>query len=130
MPDTTAENELINRTKQELGVLLPGFDDAIIGTLMDLLMDLVTNCFDGGGNDDITPQQAVHKVKNLSPLRRAAFKAQLKKRARLDGVRDANNVAPLAVQAVEKVAKSATPAECEAFAAYLIPIAKNEFEML
>jgi hypothetical protein len=127
MADTQVENEFTNRVETKLSAASPGFDPAMITTLIDTLMELVSGFC---GDKNATPEQAVENVSRLSTFQRAALRARLKRNARERGVKDARKLADITADAVETVAKEATPQERVAFAAYLKPMSDDEFSMI
>jgi hypothetical protein len=117
------ENELMGRVQEELNQTAPGFDPTIIPTFIELLMSLFTNC----GGDPVTPEQAVEKVKKLSPFQQAMLRARLSNAAKRKKIKDARNLADKTADAVEKVAKASTPEERVAFATYIQNITSDDF---
>ena len=105
-------------------------DPAIITTLIAMLTDLFASCFGGGTTTALTPDEAVDKVSNMTLFQKSMLKSRLKKRARDEGVRDAEKLSSLAVNAVTDVALEATPQERVAFAAHVLPIANSDFTMI
>lgn len=125
---SAVENELVSRVNTLLETEAPGFDPTIITTMMDLLMELLAGC--GQSSATITPDRAVERVKNLSGFEKSMLKSRLKKRARQNGVKDADNISPIAVNAVQCVAVSATPDEQYVFAKTVLNIASPDYEMI
>mgnify|MGYP000938576841 CR=1 FL=1 len=122
------ETVLTSRINDQLELVAPGFDPAIISTMMELLMDLLSNC--GNKTSEMKPEDAVERVKNMSGFEQAMLKSRLKKRARQDGVRDADSIAPKAVKAVKIVATTASPEEQLEFAASVLNVSSPEYEMI
>lgn len=124
-----AEDVVVSRVKDKLEVVAPGFDPAIITTMIGLLTDLFAGCMNGN-TTQLTPQEAVDKVSKMTPFQKSMLQSRLKRKAREDGVKDASHLAPIAAKAVVEVAKEATPEEQLAFAAHVLPIANSDFTMI
>lgn len=123
-----AQSEFETRVTDELSATAPGFDPAIIPTMIELLMDLLSSC--GNKAESLKPEDAINRVKELSTFEQAMLKSRLKRRAKQNGIQDADNLVPKAIRAVRSVAADATPDEQVAFAKTVLNISSPDYEML
>lgn len=117
------ENEFINRVESEIDEP-PEVRTLAIDGLLELLLELLANAC---GGDDVTPEQAIKRVKRLSRGERAVLRSKLTKRMAAKGVRNAREVSVKTADATEKVAKASTDAEQLAFADYVKTLTDDSY---
>lgn len=121
------ENAVVDRIAADLNVQAPGFDPALISGLIEFLMTIVTGACGGSQPQPATPEQAIARVKALTPWQQYALKARAVNYLKAKKIRNAKKDAPIAVDVAVTQAKKATKDEQIALATYITKLGSDDY---